>query len=81
MPVIKITIKQFCTGSNLMTMKGRRLKGSGIGLFEEISQQFSGCNEEYQRKSQPVQPAFRAGFYHGIFHTQNLSRNFLKQDV
>jgi len=52
-------------------MKGRRLKVSGIGLFEEISQQFCGWNEEYQRKSQPVQPVFRAGFYHGTFHTQN----------
>jgi len=32
----------------MMMMKGRRLKGSGIGLFEELSQQFSGCNVEYQ---------------------------------
>jgi hypothetical protein len=52
-------------------MKGMRLKGSGTGLFEEISQRFSGWNEEYQRKSQPVQPVFRAGFYRGTFHTQN----------
>jgi hypothetical protein len=51
--------------------KRRRLKGSGIGLFEEISQQFSGWNEEYQRKSQAVQPVFLVGFYHGTFHTQN----------
>ena len=52
-------------------VKGKRLKGSGTGLFEEISQRFFGRYEEYQRKSQPVQPVFRAGFYHGTFHNQN----------
>jgi hypothetical protein len=52
-------------------MKRKRLKGSGTGLFEEISQQFSGWHEEYQRKSQPVQPIFLAGFYHGTFRKEN----------
>jgi hypothetical protein len=47
MSVIKTTVTQFCVRSNLM-IKGGRLKGSGISLFEELSQQSSGWNEEHQ---------------------------------
>ena len=78
MPAMKITITQFCVRSNLM-VKRRRLEGSGIGLHEEVPQQFSGWNEGQQRKSQPAKQAFRAGFYHGTSRTQNWNRNFLKQ--